>query len=332
MTANQTTLWTISEIDFPNDDSLKIQLRFLIQYAVLAPSSHNIQPWTFTINDNTIRVGVDKSRWLKIADSDQRELYISVGCAIENLLIAAEHFGFTHDLTWFPDSDQPDLVAEITFQPGGSPGDFRPPELFAAITTRHTNHGAYDGRDLSPEHRTRLEDIPVESGVLVRLTDDTAVRQKVDNLTVRADATQFADPDWRRELAHWLGQGVFGTGWITSKMSQLAVAYLNLGKGTAKKDRNLLDSASALGVVTVESPTRTMQLQAGMVFERLFLTAAAMGMALQPMNQILQVGEIREEFEALLPDDWGSPQITFRLGFAEPEDHTPRRPLSDVLS
>lgn len=79
------------------------------------------------------------------------------------------------------------------------------------------------------------------------------------------------------------------------------------------------------------SSHNTQQLQVGQVFERMFLTVTALGMALQPMNQILQVAETRTAFEELLPAAWGEPQLTFRLGYARPEEHTPRRELSDVL-
>jgi nitroreductase len=67
----------------------------LVEYAILAPSSHNSQPWTFAVSEDEIRIFVDRDRWLPMADPDQRELYVSIGCALENLLIAAERFGRT---------------------------------------------------------------------------------------------------------------------------------------------------------------------------------------------------------------------------------------------
>ena len=81
------------ENDYPHAGSLPDRLRFLVRYAVLAPSSHNTQPWRFHIAADRIDLFLDESRWLKVADADQRELHISLGCALENLLVAAEHFG-----------------------------------------------------------------------------------------------------------------------------------------------------------------------------------------------------------------------------------------------
>ena len=57
------------------------KLTFLLNYAVLAPSSHNSQPWKFNVSGDEISLFADKTRWLKVADADQRELHISLGCA-----------------------------------------------------------------------------------------------------------------------------------------------------------------------------------------------------------------------------------------------------------
>lgn len=323
--------WQVDASAFPEDAPRSEQYAFLLRYAHLAPSSHNTQPWHFEIEGDGISVLLDRERWLRVADADQRELYISVGCALENLLVAAEHFGFAGTVRYLPQGAEGDVAAEVQLQPSANISLHRPQTLFPAITQRHTNHRPYDGRPLTEEQVQRLQETAVESGIEIHLTADPSVRRTVDELVSRADALQFADPAWRQELGHWLGKGVFGSGWIMSKASQLAVTYLNMGQGTAKKDSELLDSASALGVITARPVDRTVQLQVGQVFERMFLTATAMEMALQPMNQILQVTETRAEFEALLPAAWGVPQLTFRLGYAPPEGHTPRRELSDVL-
>jgi nitroreductase len=313
--------------DAPPED----QFRALLRYAVLAPSSHNSQPWQFEIGRDRLRVFADRSRWLRVADADQRELFLSVGCALENLLIAADHFGVENGVTYCPEGETSDLVAEIHLGRSAEPADVLRAPLFSAIAARHTNHREYDGRPLPDDVITSLQGQASQEGIEIRLMADAEVRRRVETLVVRADALQFADPAWRHELAHWLSQGVFGSGWLMSKMSALAVGYLNLGESTSKKDTGLLRSAAALGVVTCREPDRTSQVQSGQAFERIFLMATARGIQLQPMNQVLQVPSVREEFAALLPTGWGVPQIVFRLGYAEPESHTPRRPLEEVL-
>jgi hypothetical protein len=163
------------------------------------------------------------------------------------------------------------------------------------------------------------------------MTDDPGIKRQVDDMIVEADARQFADPAWREELGYWLGQGVFGTPWLMSKMSQLAVTYLNLGQGTAKKDSELLMSAPLLAVITSVRDDRASQIQAGQIFERVSLLGTALDIRLHPMSQILEIPELKTEIARLTPEPDAAPQHTFRLGYAEPEEHTPRRPLQDVL-
>lgn len=57
----------------------------MIYYATLAPSGHNTQPWQFLIRNNSILINPDFSRRLAIVDSDDHALFISLGCALENL-------------------------------------------------------------------------------------------------------------------------------------------------------------------------------------------------------------------------------------------------------
>ena len=77
-------LWEISESNFPLNGAESEKLKFLIRYAILAPSSHNTQPWLFRIREeNTIEIYADPARQLKVADRDEREMHISIGCAAE---------------------------------------------------------------------------------------------------------------------------------------------------------------------------------------------------------------------------------------------------------
>jgi hypothetical protein len=46
--------WNVSESQFPKDGTKTEQLKFLLNYAILAPSSHNTQPWLFKIIDDNI--------------------------------------------------------------------------------------------------------------------------------------------------------------------------------------------------------------------------------------------------------------------------------------
>ena len=60
-----------------------------VRYATLAPSGHNTQPWRFSIGENRIDIRPDLSRRTPVVDPDDHHLFVSLGCAAENLILAA---------------------------------------------------------------------------------------------------------------------------------------------------------------------------------------------------------------------------------------------------
>jgi hypothetical protein len=322
----------INERQFPGDKDSNDKLIFLLKYAILAPSSHNTQPWKFSVGEDEIRIFSDQTRWLKVADPDKRELYISIGCALENLLIAAEHFEYGHQVTYFPKFDQEELVAIVRFRPQNQQIQLRDSALFDVIPTRHTNRKVYEDRSISKTDLQRLQNCCVEDGIWLHMTDDMDIKRKVDELIIRGDAIQFSDPAYREELGYWIGQGVFGTPWLLSKLGELAVTYMNMGKGQAKKDSEVLMSAPILAALSSRMNDRKSQVKIGQIFERLCLMATLLKIRVHPMNQILEIPELKTVVSKLIPKPDVFPQHTFRLGYAKPEkEYTPRRPIGEVI-
>jgi nitroreductase len=76
-------MWNISESEFPKYSSTYDKLKFFLRYAILAPSIHNTQPWSFRIqNDNTIDPYADRKRALPVLDPLGRDLTISCGIVL----------------------------------------------------------------------------------------------------------------------------------------------------------------------------------------------------------------------------------------------------------
>jgi nitroreductase len=83
--------WDVKIDDFFKLKNQGEKLRFLLNFAVLAPLSHNSQPWSFRVDGNTIKIYTDMVRSLPASDSNNRQLLISLGCALENILTAADY-------------------------------------------------------------------------------------------------------------------------------------------------------------------------------------------------------------------------------------------------
>jgi nitroreductase len=328
-------VWEIYEQDFPGTAPFELQVRFLLRYAILAPSTRNTQPWRFAVEANTVQVFADLERWQPVSDPDDRELYLSLGCAVENLLVAAEHFGFRHEVTYFPERGNAELAATVAFAPGGTPSPARAGITLDTILRRHNDNSVYRPAPVPAEVRRRLEGCRVEPELRLDLTDDHLFRRWVDQLTLEADRLEFANPAFRKELGHWLGQGVFGLPKAVSRLGRLAVSRFDLGEPVARQDHKILDSAALLGLISATSDTHLAHVRTGQLFERLWLTATAMGVSVHPMSQTMRRPEVRAAMAELLPARGWIPQHLFRVGYSwkegQPHHHTPRRPLGDVL-
>ncbi len=329
-----TAVWNVSEYEFPRTSPIEMQLGFLLRYAILAPSTRNSQPWAFSIQGNRIHLFADLHRGQVIADPDHRELYISLGCALENLLVAAEHFGLAHGVSYFPDARDNELVATVYFTPGGVPTEARGGATLSAILHRHNDNSVYRPLALPEQFLRRLEDCCSEPDLRVHLTGDHHFRRWVDALTLEADRIEFADPAFRKELGFWIGQGVFGAPPLAARLERMAISRLDLGESVAQQDHAIVESAALLGLICANGDSHLLHVRVGQLFERLWLTATAMGLSIHPMSQTMRRGELRAAVEELLPQPGWTPQHLFRVGFsaARGEDHhTPRRPVDDVL-
>ncbi|MGE0462732.1 MAG: hypothetical protein AB7Q16_15315 [Vicinamibacterales bacterium] len=322
--------WDLDPDDFPRDGSEADRLRFLVRYALLAPSTRNTQPWRFRVTADCVELHLDLSRWQRIADADQREMFISLGCALENLLIAATHFGYRTAADYLSGVDDETPVVRVRFESGGVVGAVPDPR-FEAITRRRTNHGVYDGTPVSREELELLCESCTEPGLKLHWITDEAGRARVDALVMRADAVLLSDAEYRRELGEVIGSGALGAPWLIATLGRFAVSYLMPASSFSKADHKALMSSPAIGVICAPASTRQAQVRVGQVLERLYLAATYRGLSLQPVSQILEVDETGDELGMLVAHA-GVPIQPFRLGHASSSrTHTPRRALDEVL-
>src|SRR6516164_6861113 len=178
MNAGNLAAWNIDPSAFPASGSAIDKARFAVRYAILAPSSHNTQPWRFIINGDELLVCADRTRSLPNIDPFDRELIISCGAALLNLRVALAYFRVPVEITTFPQSSDPDIVARIVF-PASGPMLNDLAELFGAITKRATNRGPFIDKDLPPAFVTRLKSAAASEGVNVAFAQELAQRERL---------------------------------------------------------------------------------------------------------------------------------------------------------
>jgi hypothetical protein len=117
--------WLVDPARFAALRSSAERLRFLVNYAVLAPSGHNTQPWIFrVIGEQRLDLRAGRSRALAIVDPDDPALVISCGAALANLRLAAGALGLALAVEVLPEPGDPDTCS-LAFARSGL-GPLRP--------------------------------------------------------------------------------------------------------------------------------------------------------------------------------------------------------------
>lgn len=330
----------VSESDCPSRAPIREQLRFLLNYAVLAPSSHNTQPWLFSIGGDDVELYADRTRALAVVDPDDRELIMSCGAALFNLRIALRHFGYTYIMETIPKLGHPDFLARIR-SGDKRVGTAEEQLLFQAIPQRHTNRLPFEDRDVPELLLSELQAAAEAEGAWLHVIRGSNARNEVAYLIAQGDHLQASDKRFRRELAAWLHPNrsqsrdgipghAFGLGDWRSYVGPLMIRTFDWGEGQAAKDRQLAAGSPVLAVVGTEDDTPPDWLRAGQALERVVLWARAEGLRASFMNQPIEVPEMRPKLLDLIGRK-GFPQLLLRMGYGRDVKGTPRRPVSEVL-
>ncbi|WP_028110142.1 Acg family FMN-binding oxidoreductase [Ferrimonas futtsuensis] len=307
--------------------------RQMVHSAMLAPSSHNSQPWRFRLHENAIELFADRSRALPVNDPEDRELHISCGCALMNMRLAAAKAGIGLKVELLPQPDNPDLLAKVV---QSAPEEEQPllAQLADEIPSRHTVRSDYepvsDAGDLISDLRqwARLE------GVQLTAVSSEVQRQRIAGLVAQADQTLWSDPAWRRELARWMlppnrGEGLAVSA-LWSPFVRTMIRWFNLGSLMARKSTKLVDRAPLLLVLSSCGDGPRQWLETGQALQTVLLGCCQRGYQGSFLNQPVQVPTLRNRLSKIT--GLASPQILLRVGRpVEKPIASPRRALSGML-
>ncbi|MFT6898820.1 MAG: hypothetical protein ACJA13_003247, partial [Paraglaciecola sp.] len=295
---------TINAHDFPFAGSPKEQLYFLLNYAVLAPSSHNTQPWLFRLNDNSLDIYVDFKRALSFVDPDNREMIISCGAAIGTLVLAAKYFSYQANVKYAPTADPAGLLASISLTQSHKPGadDIA---IFGAIMRRQTNRGPFDDMTIAPQILNDCARVAKSYGVeFVHFIDDEQ-KDFIAELAQLADRKQFSQPWFRNELALWMrpkrhhnkdGMSAyrFGIPDFLTPIAGFIIRTFNIGKQVASSNRAKIQSASpALGIFASQSDSQHDWLNTGHALAHVLLILTCHGLTAGYINQVIETPAFR---------------------------------------
>ena len=311
-------------------------LLFLIEQAVKAPSGHNTQPWLFRIGKTEIDICPDYSRALPVVDPDNRELFVSLGCAAENLCIAASHKGYRTTVTVAEDGTiciRLDRHADVT-----------PSPLFAQIALRQTNRRVYDGRIIPAADIDQLRAVEVAPSVSVHFYErGTPAFDAIAELIYRGNSLQMQDDAFKTELRSWmrynkkhrdaqhdgLSYDVFGAPNLPRFISENVIAGALNERSQNRADRKKIASASHLILLTTRDNTVEQWVALGRTLERLLLTSTAIGLAHAYLNPPNELPELAHELANTLGLPNEHPTILLRTGYTQHTPYSMRIPAAE---
>jgi hypothetical protein len=316
-------------------------VHMMLAHAALAPSGHNAQPWCVRVlGADRLRIDVDAERRLPAVDPHDRELLLSIGAFLENLLVAAGALGRDGAYEVLAARATDARLLDVRFShaaPTGVPLD--------RITARRTvRRGqltrAIDGADV----RTMLRAAGEGAAFFPR---GSAEARFLDEGTVEANSVQAARDAAQEELARWIRwsdadgrrhrdgltpaslemDGL--TGWFARHFMhpESVLTPRNRARAVDAAREQVRGGGGWLVMTSPDARPATL-LETGRRFERLLLGVRERMLAVHPMSQLLEeapfAGEVGARLAVRTPV-----QFLLRVGYLAryPDPVSLRRPV-----
>jgi hypothetical protein len=313
-------------------------LHELVRYATLAPSSHNTQCWKFRLEDGAIAILPDLSRRCPAVDPDDHHLFVSLGCAAENLIQAALANGLKGHAGFDAAGGN---ALRVALEPTSSVAS----TLFQAIPGRQSTRGEYDGQRISAQEIELLEKAGTGNGVAVIFLTERQAMEDVLEYVVQGNTSQMNDPAFVDELKKWIrfsgdeavrmGDGLYAasSGNLPSPtwLGSLLFGLLFTPKSENDKYAKHVRSSAGLAIFTSDTPGPAQWMEVGRCYERFALQSAALGIRNAMLNQPVEVSTLRPQFAAFLGLANRRPDLVVRFGRGPKLPASLRRPVQAVL-
>jgi hypothetical protein len=311
----------------------------LVRLAVLAPSSHNTQCWRFRIEPDAITLLPDLTRRCPAVDPDQHHLYVSLGCAAENLIQAAA----AHGLRGSPRDDGTPVTDGYAI--ALTPMSPQVSALYGAIADRQSTRGPFDGRAVSSAELQLLQQAGTGDGVAMQFVTGRAPMEEVLSYVIAGNTAQMNNPDFVEELESWIrfgreeavrrGDGLYsgttGNPSIPRWLGRAIFGAVYTPKGENDKYVAQIRSSAGIAIFSSAASDPAHWIEAGRCFERFALQCTALGIRTSMINQPVEVAELRPQFASHFGLGARRPDLVVRFGRGPLMPRSLRRPVEAVL-
>jgi len=316
--------------------------RELIYYSSKAPSGHNSQPWKFKIQGKTIEIHPDFNFALPIVDPTNRELFISLGCATENICVASSHFGYKCNWVIVQNAKGNHFI-KVEFNESTTTVDKK---LIEYINKRQTNRSVYNGKKVDNKVLTQLKELNYEDNIGIYFFKNGEPHFKnIKNSITKGNEIQMNDSDFKKELLSWirfnkkevnklqngLAYKVMGSPPLPRFIGKAIVKSFFTPEKQNKSDIKKIDSSSHFVLLTTKMNTLQEWVKLGISLQRLLLRLTELGISNAYLNPPCELKSLSIELQKQLPINNEYPSLILRIGYAKSVPFSPRKDVEKII-
>jgi len=290
----------------------------VVAHAVLAPSGHNMQPWTVRLDatdPNVLYLYTDPTRLTPAVDPLARQTLVSQGTFLAYLQVAAEHLGYSATLALFPDGtyNENDLkasmsqlpVAKVTLAKDASATTAD----YASLFLSDTNRAPYTASPVSAAQTSALNALADSSSATLSILSEqqdmttlgafaiegTRIETEYLPATKESDELFYGTEQAKNQARSGFaveGQGT--SGFMKYFLQGLLTIIPSVNDDAAGAKNAIAMTAAgvahtaAYALISTPGNTRTEQVEAGILYAQFCLHARTLGLVMQPLSQVLQ--------------------------------------------
>jgi nitroreductase len=313
------------------------KLKEIVRLAAYAPSSHNTQPWLFKIKGKMIELLPNMKRALTKSDPANRELYLSLGAAYENMIKASRAYGLSFEGKFATGGTR--CAGNITFKNLWATKEDT--ETLKSIVNRHANRSNFENREIPEKFLNKISSLKSD-GIRIHITKEKELRSKISEVVKKATKEAFLDKNFTDELSEWIKPGLkkykdgmpgynIGVPLPISLFMPFAIKYINLSSAQVKMAEPMLNTASVFVTLSTATDNENDWLKVGRLFEEIFLEAEKEGIKIGAFGAPIEIGEHYQDLQKELETE-ERPQMFFRMGYSKDIPiPSPRLDLDDVV-
>ncbi len=316
------------------------EIEKISEYGAKAPSGHNTQPWKFLLKENDIQIHPDFNRALPIVDTDNHALYISLGCAAENIVLAAKNKGFDSRLELLKNKEGTYFI-KIVLIPNDS---VKTDDLFNYIESRQVTRNEYKSTKIPSEDLDKLIKSFNFKGINILTFITSEEIKKLEPFIIEASNLQFQNKAFINELVSWIrfskkevekkrdgiwhaSMGMPATGRF---LGNIIMKQLVSAKSEAKRWNKLIDASAGFALFTVKKNNVEHWVNLGRAFQRFGLTATKLNINNAHVNMPCEELSVRKKIVNYYNLKNEHPLLLIRFGYSNKMPYSFRRYVEEV--